>query len=547
MTAVTGTGPALDAQRRAGDTAGAASPAADVVAAATEAARTRPIPGGAALPGDDAPGGAVTGNVAPGGAAPPGGRRALLMWLVAIVAYVIAVLHRGSLGVAGVAAGQRLGVGPSLLAMLSVAQLVVYAAMQVPAGVLLDRFGARRLLAAGALLMAAGQLAFALAHRLPLAVGARALLGVGDALTFISVLRVIASWYPPRRNSVLVQLTGTLGQLGSIASAVPLLAVLHHFGWRATFLGAAGLGAGALVAVLVGLRDAPAGAAPARLPAAGEALATLREAWAEPGTRLGLATHFVTQFSGCVFAMLWGYPFLVQGERLAPGRAALLVSLLTVTAMLVGPLVGQFCGRHPYRRSSLVIGIVVSSALAWAVVLAWPGRAPLWLLVVLVVVLGLNGPGSVMGFDYARSFNPDRRLGSATGIVNVGGFAASVLLIVAVGVVLERLTPAGAAHPPLSAFRAAFALQYLLWAVGLALVLRYRRQARRRLAAAGAQATSGGASHERRLPRSRSRRAAAIRFTASASSASGRVNGSRRKRSSVPSTPKRGPGASRTP
>ncbi len=514
----------------AADVAGAASPAADVVAAAVEVAQSD-------RDAEQTP--------QPGGWVPPGGRIALAMWLVAIVAYVIAVFHRASLGVAGVQAADRLGIGASLLAVLSVAQLVVYAGMQVPAGVLLDRFGARRLLLTGALLMAGGQLLFALATSVGLAAGARALLGVGDALTFVSVLRVIASWFPARRNALIVQLTGTLGQLGSIASAVPLLVVLHHFGWTTTFLGAAGLGAVAVLAVAFGLRDAPADAPVRPRPVAGESRATLREAWAEPGTRLGLWTHFVTQFSACVFGMLWGYPFLVQGEGLAPERAALLVTLLTLVSMVVGPLVGQFCGRLPYHRSNLVIAIVVSSATVWTVVLAWPGRAPLWLLIVLIVVLGTNGPGSVMGFDYARSFNPDHRLGSAAGIVNVGGFGASVLLIIVVGVLLDVLTPAGADAPGLSAFRIAFAVQYLLWTVGLIQVLRYRRLARRRLAAT--QATSGGTSHERRAPRSRSRRAAAIRFTASARSASGSVNGRRRKRSRVPSTPNRGPGARRTP
>jgi len=515
------------------DIAGAASPAADVVAAATDVALLSPAANVSPAANADRPG------------LPPGGRRALAMWLVGIVAYVIGVFHRASLGVAGVEAAHRLGLSAALLATLSVAQLIVYAAMQIPAGVLLDRFGARKLLVSGALLMAGGQLTFALAHSLPLAVGARVLLGVGDALTFVSVLRVIATWYPPRRNPVLVQLTGTLGQLGSIASAVPLLVVLHLVGWSATFGGAAVLGLAAAATVAVGLRDAPAGT-PARVtPAPGDSRRTLRESWAEPGTRLGLWTHFVTQFSGCVFAMLWGYPFLVQGEGLAPAAGALLITVLTLAAMVIGPLIGQFCGRHPFLRSNLVIGIVASSATIWTVVLLWPGRAPIWLLIVLILVLGTNGPGSVIGFDYARSFNPDRRLGSAAGIVNVGGFTASVLLIITIGVVLDALTPAGAAHPPLSAFRVAFAVQYLLWGIGLVQVLRYRRKTRRQLATA--QATSGGTSHERRVPRSRSRRAAAIRFTASARSLSGRVNGRRRKRSRVPSTPNRGPGASLTP
>jgi hypothetical protein len=86
----------------------------------------------------------------------------------------------------------------------------------------------------------------------------------------------------------------------------------------------------------------------------------------------------------------------------------------------------------------------------------------------------------MIGFDYARTYNPTSRLGSAAGIVNVGGFAASILLILGVGLVLDALTPAGAGAPPLSAFRWAFTLQYLLWTVGVVQVLRYRTMVRRR-------------------------------------------------------------------
>ncbi|HTJ31809.1 MAG TPA: MFS transporter [Dactylosporangium sp.] len=404
--------------------------------------------------------------------------RRYLMWSVGLLAYIVAVFHRSSLGVAGVTAADRLGVGTVLLSMLSVAQLAVYAGMQIPVGVLLDRFGSRRLLAAGGTLMLAGQLVFAFAGDIGTAIAARVLIGVGDAMTFISVLRIVALWFPPRRNPLMVQLTGMVGQLGALSSAVPLVLLLRHAGWTPTFLGAAVFGAAAVVLVLTTLRDQPADAEPSARRELG-----LRSSWAHPGTRLGLWTHFVTQFSGSVFALLWGYPFLTQGEGLPAGTAALLLSLLTVGGLVMGPVIGHFCGRLPYHRSTLVLAIVGASALAWTVVLLWPGRAPLWLLTILVLVLTVNGPGSMIGFDYARSFNPADRIGGATGIVNVGGFVASILLIVAIGVLLEAQTTPGAEHPSLSAFRWAFAVQYVLWALGAVQVYRYRRTTRRRVAA----------------------------------------------------------------
>ncbi|MET7425670.1 MFS transporter [Dactylosporangium sp. NPDC005555] len=396
-----------------------------------------------------------------------------VMWAIGLTAYIIAVFHRSSLGVAGVEATDRFGVGTSLLALLSVAQLAVYAGMQIPVGVLLDRFGSRRMLVAGGLLMVAGQLLFAYAADIGPAIAARVLIGVGDAMTFISVLRVVAMWYPPRRNPLMVQLTGMVGQLGALSSAVPLVVLLRDVGWTATFLGSAVLGAAAVALVAVTLKDAPVATTTAAAPRA------LKLSWEHPGTRLGLWTHFVAQFSGSVFALLWGFPFLTQGEGLAPATAALLLSLLTVGGIVLGPLVGHFCGRLPYHRSTLVLGIVASSAVAWAVVLLWPGRAPVTVLTGLVLVLAVNGPGSMIGFDYARSFNPAGRIGGATGIVNVGGFVASILVIIGIGVILDLQTPAGAAHPSLGAFKWAFAVQYVLWAFGAAQVWRYRRTTRR--------------------------------------------------------------------
>ena len=116
---------------------------------------------------------------------------------------------------------------------------------------------------------------------------------------------------------------------------------------------------------------------------------------------------------GVVFGLLWGYPFLVVGEHRSPAQAGLLITLLVVVAMVIGPVLGHLAGRWPYRRSVPVLSIVAATVIAWTMVLAWPGRAPFALLVILVVVLASNGPGSLMGFDYARTENEAERIGSA--------------------------------------------------------------------------------------------------------------------------------------
>ena len=404
-----------------------------------------------------------------------------VVWSVALAAYIVGVMHRTSFGVAGLDAAQRFHAGPAALSGFVVLQLLVYAALQVPVGLLLDRFGGRVLVTVGALTMATGQLVLALATTLPLAVTARVLIGTGDALTFISVLSVVTAWFPPRQVPVMTQLTGLVGQMGQVLSAVPLAALLHGPGWTTAFLCAAGLGVFVGLAVLVVVRDRPPGAPPPP-PAASprEVLRGLRTSWAEPGTRLGLWTHMGTQFCGTVFGLLWGVPYLVAGQGMTSGQASAVLTLLVVVGIVAGPLFGEFAARHPMRRSYLVLTVIALHALAWAAVLLVPPPAPRWLLVVLVVVIGTGGPGSMIGFDYARTFNPRSRQGAAVGIVNVGGFVASLLVAWAIGVVLGR---AGGYTP--EAFRIAWTVQYAVWAFAVVAVLVARRRARRKLEADG--------------------------------------------------------------
>jgi MFS family permease len=401
------------------------------------------------------------------------------MFALGVLAYAVAVFHRASLGVSGVEAQRRFGTTAAVLSLFSVLQLVVYAGLQVPVGVVLDRIGPRRLIASGAAMMALGQFVLATVHSVAPAVAARVLVGAGDAMTFISVLRLVASWFPAGRVPLLTQLTGILGQLGQIVAAYPLVALLQHSGWSASFLGAAAVGAAIALVTAALLRNCPPGSVnPQRHITGREAVRRLGLAWREPGTRVGLWTHFTAQFSGTVFALLWGYPFLVVGEHRSPAEAGLLITLLVLVSMAVGPLLGHLAVRFPFRRSIPVLTIVAATAGVWTVVLAWPGRAPLSLLVVLIVVLASNGPGSLMGFDYARTENEAERIGSATGIVNVGGFVASLCTIALIGIVLSLLSSGGPHSYTLADFRAAFSVQYLFWGLGLFNFLRSRRRLR---------------------------------------------------------------------
>ncbi|AFM18292.1 nitrate/nitrite transporter [Mycolicibacterium chubuense NBB4] len=404
--------------------------------------------------------------------------RPWIVWATGLLAYIVAVLDRTTLGVSGLAAAERFGAGPSLLSTFVVLQVVVYAGAQVPAGLLLDRFGSKVLIVCGAAVMASGQFALAFTESLPTAIAARAVVGLGDAVTFISVLRLVPHWFTPRRVPLVTQLTGICGQLGQVLSAVPFLALLSASGWTTAYTSVAAFGVLSIALILLVVKNTPDGAAPpVETTSLQETLASIKTVWLRPGTRLGFFTHMGTQFSVTVFALMWGVPYLTSAQGLSPGAAGTLLTISVAAAISAGVAIGILTGRHPHRRSWLVLGIIASNAVAWTAVLAMPGRSPLWLLVLLVVVISVGGPGSMVGFDFARTFNPSATLGTAQGMVNMGGFLASLLLMQSMGLILQA-----AGGLSFASFRLAWTLQYVVWAVAVVGILITRRKARRLLA-----------------------------------------------------------------
>lgn len=412
-------------------------------------------------------------------------RRAFAVWGVALAVYLLAVFHRSSLAVAGLAATDRFDISAAQLATFTMVQLLVYAGMQVPVGLLVDRWGPRSVLITGALTLTLAQTGFAFADSYLLAVVARVFVGMGDAMTFICVLRLVNSWFPGRRIPLITQVTGMIGQLGAVLAAVPMTIALRDLGWTPAYLLTASLGLVLTVGLILVVHDAPEGRS-----VRGEAMsltrirATLSESWRQPGTRLGFWMHFTTQFSATTMGLLWGYPFFVRGEQVSPATAGTLLTIMVLALMVAGPVLARVITRHPWHRSTIVIGIVLAIVSVWTVVLAWPGNAPLWLLVVLVVVAGVGGPASMVGFDLARTSNPPHRLASATAIVNQAGFIASLVLVIGIGVILDWRTPGDSAAYTPSGFRWAMSAQYVLWALGLVQLVRFRRRTRAELLAA---------------------------------------------------------------
>lgn len=366
-------------------------------------------------------------------------------WMLAVAVYFLAVFHRSSLGVAGLLAEQRFGITDAQLGVFVFLQIGVYAAMQIPTGVLVDRYGPRRMLVAAAGLMALGQLAFAVAPSYPIALIARVLLGCGDAMTFVSVLRYVAARFSAKRYPVLVALTSTIGTVGNLFATLPLSVLLRGLGWTAGFGVAGALSVVSAAAVWLLLDD---GAVPPRrlrhshelragIVSVSQRVAT---AWTQPGTRLGFWVHFASMSTAPALSMLWGVPYLEQGAHFSTSAAGAILMASVLFGGVAGPAVGWVVGQRANFRITLVLGVCAVTVLGWlAVVFVLGDNPPQAYVAVLFVFTAVGGPASMVAFALARDYNPPRIIGTASGVVNVGGFIATAVVSMAFGQLLTML------------------------------------------------------------------------------------------------------------
>lgn len=443
-------------------------------------------------------------------------KRAIIVWAAAVAIYIVAVTGRTSFGVAGVEALDRFSINAAQLAVFTAVQVGVYAASQIPVGLLIDKFGARRLLIVGALIMAAGQISLGMTSSYYVAIVARVLIGAGDATAFLSVLRLIPTWFPIKKAPLFAQITGGVGQSGQFLSAVPFLNLLHAAGWQVAFisLGAVGL----LVALLasVVLSDTPTqprihrphvnvrrrrrhkGPQPAAADTVGGGVTEAAVAPVTPGainhsmpmTQIlrtitrdpivwqAVFIHWTNMLPLGLFQLLWGVPLMTLGIGLSAGDVGVVLTIVTITTVAFGPIHGVLSSRLGRRRDTVSLVLAVVQITVVAVFFLQPDPPSMAWLIVLLVFQTMVIPAANYGFDTVREVVDIKVLASATGLANMGGFVSTMIAAQFLGILLDQIAPVG--DYTWSDFRVAWVAVFITWAVGYGLFvgfyLRIRKQ-----------------------------------------------------------------------
>ena len=393
-----------------------------------------------------------------------------LIWLLCANFYLYAYFQRVAPSVMISELMRDFGVTAVVLGNLSAFYYYAYASIQLPVGVLLDRFGPRRVLSAALLLSGLGSLLFATAEALPQAYIGRLLIGAGVGFALVGTLKVAAVWFPPKRFALVTGLTFMLGMVGAVGGQAPLAVVVDAVGWRDTLMGAAAVALIGVPLVWLAVRE---GAEPEPKVAPVPAIGLLRSVGLIATTP---QTWICSVYSTMNFAMmlafvgLWGVPYMMEAHDLSRPAAALSTSLVLIGFGIGGPLSGWLSDYLGRRKAPMLISAVGVLVTFWLIVYV-PGL-PLSAINVLLFACGVFQGGAVLGFPTAREHNQPGADGTTLGFINTISVSSGAILQPLIGWLLDlnwdgRMEE-GAQIFSVEAYRAAFVS--LLVAGGIAVV-----------------------------------------------------------------------------
>jgi MFS family permease len=372
--------------------------------------------------------------------------------------------------------------GAAALGNLAALYYYSYVAMQIPAGLLADRWGPRRVLTTGATVAAAGTLLFALAPGYAAAGLGRLLIGGSVGVAFVAMLKLASHWFAPTRFAMLSGLALACGMIGAVSAGVPLRLLVDAFGWRAVLCTSAALTGLLAVAVWLVVRDDPAergyrSYAPAPATRRASIHAGIRRAFAHRNVWL------VPLISGAIagptltFGGLWGVPFLTTHYGLTATQAATVTSLLLVSWALAAPIVGVLSDHLRRRKPLYALGSLLA-AVGWGAALLLPAL-PIALLVALLVLTGCASACAMLGFAIVKESVSAGLSGTVGGITNMGNMLGGMIMPPAVGWMLDRHWGGGAVNGvrvyDFDAYRAGFGLM-LAWLAAALILLVFVRE-----------------------------------------------------------------------
>lgn len=395
-----------------------------------------------------------------------------LCWALGVSFYSYGIFMRVAPGVMVGELMRDLALTAAGIGNLAAIYFWVYGGVQLPVGVLADRFGARRLLTGAAIVTALGAVVFATAGTVPQAYAGRLLIGLGTAASWVGALKLIADWHPARRFAGLTGATLMLGNLGGVLGQAPLALAVESFGWRATVIAGGALGLALALTFALALRDKPAP------PHGGGMLAGLRAVARRP--RFWFMALALSCLSAPVntFVALWGVPYLMATHGLARPAAANLATLALLGWAAGAPLFGWLSDRTGARRA-LLMASNAAAAMMIAGALWLP--VPPAMLAILLFLYGVASGGVVVGFTVLREIAPPGAAGVAIGMGNMFSIGTVAPLQIAIGVLLDLNWAGGLADGArvygAGAWAAAMAVYPPLLAAGI--VLAFASPARR--------------------------------------------------------------------
>eukprot|EP00659_Diplonema_papillatum_P020407 gene20407-31408_t len=307
-----------------------------------------------------------------------------------------------------------------------------YTAMQLPVGVLFDRYDARPLFTAATAVCSCGALFFASTNTVGLAALGRLLMGFGSAFAFVGVLVVAARWFPPSHFAALVGVAQLLGALGALCGETLVALALESHSWRDVMGALSLVGAALTVACWVVVRDDPGEAR--AVPPASHLNSQLRSVVFDPQTWSIALYAFCAWGPMAVFASMWGVPFLARQHAIATAEAASAVSMAWLGVGLTSPVVGYVAhgrkARVAWLQACAGTGFAASVLLLYAAV-------PLAAVYPLAFLLGFAASGNILTFALVKENNKPTTAATAVGINNMAVVAGGAVLQPLAGFVVQ--------------------------------------------------------------------------------------------------------------